>query len=256
MYLRLIIFGLLLGMVGCGARSEVAKEHVLYQVDKLLGEVDVNKKEAEIAVRKIEVGLDELKRGKLEAKVRLSQATERLSELTDKMVQVDQALVRLREPLKGNQEAHIDGKPFSVAAVKDMANRCIRARKQLASESEALLASSRRLESIVNSYEQRELDGRERLQKIKWHLDEVDASSLALKSMQDAVGLSGTNESVDFAAVEKQVRELKAKIDTELAFQDEKWQESGLERSLDAILRETSTASDTLAEIDAILGLK
>ncbi len=62
---------------------------------------------------------------------------------------------------------------------------------------------------------------------------------------------------MDFNTLEKQVRELSGKVDVELAFHDEKAKETSAEsKSLDSIVRETSTARDTLSEIDKILGGK
>ena len=55
------------GLAGCNARTEVAKDKVLAQVDALLGEIDVEKKKAEIGIRKMEAGLDEIKKGKIDA---------------------------------------------------------------------------------------------------------------------------------------------------------------------------------------------
>lgn len=255
MPIRLLMLSLVIAVVGCGARGEVARDQVLAQVDKLLGEIDVKKKEAEISIRNMDKGLDTLKKGKIEAKVRLSQTTEKLSDIESKTSKADQVLIRLREHLKGDQQTEINGKTFTVAELKDMADRTISARKKLTGESEVLKSSEQRLKRVVASLEQREQDGRERLRSLKQHLEDIDTKSLALKSMEDAAKLSGPAQKLDFEGVEKQVHDLSTKIDVELAFQDEKWQEIGSdEKSLETILRETSTASDTLSEIDKIVG--
>ena len=151
----------------------------------------------------------------------------------------------------------INQKKYSPAELKDMADKIIAARKKLSTEAEGLKSTQKRLDSIVTVMEQREQDGHERLSKIKQNLDEIDAKAVALKSMQEAANLSGSTETVDFNTVEKQVRDLSGKIDVELAFHDEKAQETSAEsKSLDSIVRETSTASDTVSEIDKILGGK
>lgn len=255
MDIRFLLFGLLLGVIGCGARGEVAKDQVLAQVDRLLGEIDVKRKGAEIAVRNTEAGLDRLKKGKIEAKVRLTQTSDRLSELGAKTERADQALIRLRDLLQSGQDAEINGNTYTVVALKDMADRTISARKKLANEAEVLESSRQRLERTVAALDGREQDGRERLRKLKQHLDEIDTKAVALKSMQDAASISGTTETLDFEVVEKQVRDLSTKLDVELAYQDEKWHESvSDEKSLDTLFRETSTASDTVSEIDVLLG--
>lgn len=249
-----LLIGLAVGVVGCGARGEVAKEQMLAQVDRLLGEIDVKKKEVAISVRNHEAGIDTIKRGKIEAKVRLAQITEKLSDLQGQIGQADKALGRLRDHLKAGKDAEINGKKFTDAELKDMAERTIAARKKLATEADALKSSQQRLQGVVTALEEREQDGRERLTRLKRDLDEIDAKSIALKSMQDSAKLSGGTETVDFDAVEKQVRDLATKIDVELTFQEQKGQEAGTDqKSLESIVRETSTATDTVAEIDKIL---
>jgi hypothetical protein len=153
-----------LGILGCGARAEVAKDKVLAQVDALLGEIDVKRKEAEIGIRDMDTGLDQLKKGKIEA----------------------------REALKQN-------------------------------------------------------------------LEEIDAKAVALKSIKDVSTLAGGGATFDFEKVEKQVKDLSTKIDTELAFHDEKAKEASTAsdlKSIDSVIRQTSTAGDAVSEIDKILGKK
>ena len=90
-----LVFGLALLLVGCGARTEVAKEKILAQVDKLLGEIDVKKKEAQMAVQGMEAGIDKIKMGKIESKMRLTQVTESLTAVEGKIAQADKTLGRL-----------------------------------------------------------------------------------------------------------------------------------------------------------------
>ena len=255
MYVRLVILGVVLAISGCGARGEVVKEQVLAQVDKILGEISVKKKEAQIVIQNMDAGLDKLKKGKIEAKVRLSQTTEKLSDLQAKTAKADQVLIRLRDHLKSDQQTEINGKKYTVPELKDMADRTISARKKLAAESDILKSSEQRLRRVVASLDQREQDGRDRLRTLKQHLDDIDTKSIALKSLQDAASLSGTAETLDFKGVEKQVRDLSTKIDVELAYEEEKWQESGTDdKTLESIVRDTSTAGDTVSEIDKLVG--
>ena len=110
----------------------------------------------------------------------------------------------------------------------------------------------------MNSLEQREKEGRDKLKGLKMHLDEIDAKAVALKSIKDASALSGGTTTLDFDNVEKQVRDLSTKIDVELAFHDEKGKQASASDvgSLDTIIKQTSTAGNTVSEIDKILGKK
>jgi hypothetical protein len=255
MFRRFLVFGLALLVGGCGARTEVAKEKILGQVDKLLGAIDVKKKEAQMAVQGMEAGIDKIKMGKIESKMRLTQVTDSLTAVKAKIAKADKALGRLRDGLKEGKETVFNQKTYSPTELKGMADQIIAARKKLRIEAEGLSSTQKRLAGIVTALEQREQDGRERLVKIRQNLDEIDAKAVALRSIQEAASLSGDTEVADFTAVEKQVRDLSGKIDVELAFNDEKAKEQSAEsKSLESIVRETSTASDTVSEIDKILG--
>jgi chromosome segregation ATPase len=250
-----LVFGLAPLVVGCGARTEVAKEKILGQVDRLLGTIDVKKKEAQLAVQGMEAGIDKIKMGRIESRMRLTQVTDNLTVVNAKIAQADKALGRLRDGLKEGKETVFNEKTYSSTELKGMADQIINARKKLFVEAEGLKSIQKRLSGIVTALEQREQDGRERLAKIKQSVDEIDAKAVALRSIQEAASLSGDTEVADFTAVEKQVRDLSGKIDVELAFNDEKVKEHSAEsKSLESIVRVTSTAGDTVSEIDKILG--
>lgn len=253
---RLLVLCSVLAVAGCGARAEVAKDKILAQVDSLLGEIDVKQKEAEIGVRKLSAGIDHVTRGKIEAKVKLTQLSDKLAEAEGKIANADKALTRLRDYLKQDKDVEISGKTFTPAQLKEMAETTIIARKRLATEADALKSSKDRIASVVASLEQREKKGRHRLRALKQHLEEIDAKTVALKSIQDAAAISGETAALDFETVEKQVRDLSTKIDVELGFQDEKAKEAALADvgSLATVIKQTSTARDTVAEIDNILG--
>ena len=135
----------------------------------------------------------------------------------------------------------------------------IDARKKLSTELESIKSARDRLATVVASLEQRERDGRDKMKALKQNLEEIDAKAVALKSIKDASTLSGGGATFDFEKVEKQVKDLSTKIDTELAFHDEKAKEAGTAsdlKSIDSVIRQTSTASDAVSEIDKILGKK
>lgn len=254
---RWLVLCSVLGILGCGARAEVAKDKILAQVDALLGEIDVKRKEAEIGIRNMDAGLDQLKKGKIEAKVKHTQFSDKVSELEAKIANADKALGRLRDYLKENKEVTLSGKKYTPAQLKEMAETAIDARKKLSSELDTIKGARDRLSAVVASLEQREKEGRDKLKALKQHLEEIDAKAVALKSIKDASTLSGGGATLDFEAVEKQVKDLSTKIDTELAFHDEKAKEAGAAsdlKSLETVVRQTSTASDAVSEIDKILG--
>ena len=256
---RFLLICLLASLAGCGARVEVAKDKILAQVDALLGEIDVKRKEADIGIHNMDTGLDQLKKGKIEAKVKQTQFSEKATELEGKIADADEALRRLREYLKANKDVTLSGKTFTPAQLNEMADTAISARKKLATELETVKQARDRLGAVATLLEQQEKSGRDKIKGLKQYLEEIDAKAVALKSIKDAASLSGGGAALDFEKVEKQVKDLSTKIDTELAFHDEKTKEAGTATevgSLESVIRQTSTASDKISEIDKILGKK
>ncbi len=253
---RLLVLCLLPALLGCGARVEVAKDKILAQVDSLLGEIDVKKKEAEIGVRNLTAAMEQYTRGKIEAKVKLKQVSGRLDELEKKVADADKFLGRLRDYLKAGKNVEISGKTYTPAQLKEMAEAAIPLRKKLGTEAEAFRGSKERLAKTVALLEQKEQEGRDKIQGLKLGLEEIEAKSVALESMKEASRLSGETAALDFGTVEKQVRDLSTKIDVELTFHDEKAKESSATKgdSLEAMIRQTSTSGDTVAEIDKLIG--
>ena len=205
----------------------MAKDKILAQVDALLGEIDVKRKEAEIGIRDMDAGLDQLKKGKIEARVKQTQFSDRVTELEGKIADADKALGRLRDYLKENKDVTLSGKTYTPAQLKEMAETAIDARKKLSTELESIKSARDRLAAVAASLEQREKDGRDKIKALKQHLEEIDAKAVALKSIKDASTLSGGGAALDFEKVEKQVKDLSTKIDTEMAFHDEKAKEAG-----------------------------
>jgi predicted RNA-binding protein with EMAP domain len=259
---NLIAFGLCaMSLIGCGdsskARMEVAKDKILSQVDALLGEVDVKRKTVDLAVQRLGDGIDKLKKGKIEARVRANSAGEQIAAVEQKIGEADKALGRLRDHLKEEKEVELSGRTFTPTQLKDMADKAISARKALATQVELLRQSRSRLDAVATNLENREKESLRKVSVLKLQLSEIDDKVIALKAIKDATTLSGNEPSVDFASVEESIRSLSTKVDAELAFQDEKWKESEQENestNLDAIISQTSTTGDTLAEIEKMIG--
>ena len=259
MKVRFLLMCLLVAITGCGARVEVAKDKILAQVDALLGEIDVKRKEAEIGIHNMDAGLDQLKKGKIEAKLKQTQFSEKATEVEGKIADADKALGRLRDYLKENKDVTLSGKTFTPAQLNEMADTAISARKRLATELETAKSAAGRLGAVAASLEQREKEGRGKIKGLKQCLEEIDAKAVALKSIKDAANLSGGGAALDFEKVEKQVKDVRSKIDAELAFHDEKAKESPAaseSATLESVVRQTSTAGDKISEIDKILGNK
>jgi chromosome segregation ATPase len=248
-------------LLGCSnssnARIEVAKDKILAQVDSLLGEVDVKRKVVDLAVGRLGEGIDQLKKGKIDARVRANNAGEQIAELEQRISEADNALSRLRDHLKEEKDVELSGRTFTPIQLKEMADKTISARKALVTQIELLRQSKSRLDAVATTLENREKESLQKIDALKQQLGEIDNKVIALKAIKDATSISGDEPSVDFASVQSSIRDLATKVDTELAFHDEKWKESEQDidsTNLESIISQTSTTNDTLAEIEKLIG--
>jgi chromosome segregation ATPase len=239
------------------ARVGVVKDNILSQVDALLGEVQVKRKKVELSMASIGEGVDKLKKGKIEAKVRASKISEQLSEIEGKIADADKALGRLKGYLQDGKDVEISGKTFTQAQIKEMAEKTISARKSLTTQMEAQKQARERLETVATGLEARERESAERIDAFKRQLDEIDAKALALSSIKEASMIPGNDTSVDFKNLESEIRNLSTKVDIQLGYHDEKWKETSRLDDKDligSILSDTSSSSDTLDEIEKLIG--
>lgn len=243
----------LLALPGCGPRLEVARDRLLAEADRLLGEIEVHRKEIDPAIQKAEATLARLKKGRIEVQVRAAQISHHLSSTHDRLARTDRALARLRDLLGSDGQVEIAGTIYAPAQLSGMANRTISARKSLAAQAETLQSTAERLQGVVALLETREQAGRDRLDSLKGLLVEIDAKAVALKAIKEAAWVADAG-ALDFEALERQVRDLEAKIDGELAYHEEVLRQTTANSdSVEAILADTSNR-DFMVEIDRLLG--
>jgi hypothetical protein len=253
---RCLLLGFAILLIGCDARTQVLQEKITTRIDKLLGEFEVKKKQAEIATKKYQEEIDQLTKSKIETKVRLTQLQEKAQVAEAKQAEVDKTILRLRDYLAQGGEVEISGKKYSESQVKEMAEKLIAARKKLVSEIDVMKKSSAQIESIYTSLEAKESKAKGSLEGIKMTLDTIKIKTDALTAMQASSSNSNVGNDLDFESLEQQVAEISNKLDIELAFEQQKT-DSNLSpaTSIDEIISQTSTAGDTIKEIDS-LGIK
>ncbi|MFM2215928.1 MAG: hypothetical protein RL240_246 [Planctomycetota bacterium] len=249
---------LLILYVGCDARSQVLKDNVVAKIDKMLGEFQVRQKEAEMALSKLESGMEQLKRARIETKIKLAQLTEKQNAAEAKIGEVDKTIGRLRDYLSQEGDVEISGKKFSQAQVKEMADKMLSTRKKLVAEAETFEKSSKQVERSLTLLERNETNGKAKLDNVKLLLEEIETKKVALTAMQEVSATSTTGKELDFTTLEKQVASLSEKISTEIAVLDELEMDQGAGSALsaDEIMSTTSTANDTIEEMNRILGDK
>lgn len=253
MIYRCLLLCLVTFIIGCDARTKVLQEKITSRIDKLLGEYEVKKKEAEIATSKYEEEIAQLTKAKIETKIRLTKLNEKVEAAEGKQSEVDKTILKLREYLTKEGEVEISGRKYSQAQVKEMAEKLIMARKKLVSEIDVMKKSTAQIESIFLSLEERESKAKKSLDGIKLTMDTIKIKTDALTAMQSTSDATNVGSDIDLDSLEKQVSEISGQLDVELAFQQEKMNASEQSMtSVEDIISKTSTASDTIAEIDSL----
>lgn len=245
----------LLTLPGCGPRLEVARDRLLAEADRLLGEIEVKRKEIDPAIQQAEAALARLKKSRIEVQVRASQISSDLTSTHDRLAETDRALARLRDLLGQGSSVEIAGTAYTLTQLGGMATGAISTRKSLAAQVATLQSTQERLESVVALLETREQAGRDRLDSLKGLLVEIDAKAVALTAIKEAARVAEDAGALDCEALERQIQDLEAKVDGELAFHEEMLKQATADSdSVATILRDTGSTDEVVAEIDRLLG--
>jgi predicted nucleic acid-binding Zn-ribbon protein len=254
-----LIVLVMVSLVGCEARVEVAKEKALAKIDSLLGTMEVKRKEIDISVRALNDGINGLRKAKIKAQVKHDQLEQKVIPISDKIASVDQSLKKLRDHLASGEPVDIAGKTYGPQELKQMADRVLKARKDYVAQRDGLMEAQHSLQNVVSTLERKQEGYEQRLFRLEGQIAEIDAKRIALKSMQDASAVIVENQenlarNVD--QLEDQVLDLFADVQAELWVEDEKWNAASLETELisaDAIVAATQDPTDMIAEIDRVL---
>jgi|GEM_PF-1166398 len=258
--------GLLAGLalMGCSdstkARVEVAKDAALKKIDSFLGNLDVQHKEIELALKTLKEATTEVGKQKIKAQVKVDQIDAKVQPIRDQMAKADSSLKRFRELIAANAPAELGGKTYSVEEITKMAAKVVEAHKGYETQIAANEQSQVGLKKIVVTLEKRQLDLKGKITRLEANMAEIDTQIAAAKAMKDAsssIGDSGATLDENIAKLEDKMAGLMADAKVELTVENEKWDAVSIDKdidSVDSIINKSQQSTDTLAEIDRILG--
>ena len=247
-------------VVGCGARVEVAKEKTLAKIDSMLGSLDVKRKEIEHSVNALKDGVDGLRKAKIKAQVKHDQLEQKVAPISERITDIDQSLKKLRDHLASGDAVELAGRSYSPDELKQMADKVLTARKEFVVQRERFQKSQGSLKKVVATLERKQQDYEQNLSRLESQIAEIDSKRIALKAMQDASAAMGNSEETmvhNVEELEDKVNDLFADVEGELLAEDERWDTTAVEQEIDAVdafVSATHDPSDTLSEIDAVLG--
>jgi peptidoglycan hydrolase CwlO-like protein len=247
-------------MYGCGPRAEVAKKKVLDRLDDMLGKMDVQRAEIDTGIKSTKQAVEGIRKAKIKAQVKMDQLDEKAKPFEEKIGQCDQTLTRLRDLLKADKPADIAGKTYSVADLKDMAGKIIQARKDTEKEIDGFKMARENMRKVVATLGKQQQALETRLTSLQGQVAKLDAEMAAAKAMKDASASMGDKDATlaaNLDSLEEKVASLSGDVRAELQSESEKFSEAKTDKAIsdvDAFIRDSQKPTDTVAEIDKILG--
>ena len=170
----------LLLTAGCEARTQVAKEKALDQIDSLLGSMDVKRKEIELSVGALKDSLAGLRKAKITVQVKLDQIDRKARPVEERLATIDDTLKTLRDHLKSATAVEIAGRTYSQDELKADGETGDHRAKGVAEQLTVLWDSQARLKKVVATLEQRQQEYEQKLSAIENRVAVIDASRSAL----------------------------------------------------------------------------
>jgi len=253
-----------LALPGCGdaakARVDVAKQAAMKKLDGFLGSLDVKRKEIDLAIKSLKQATTEISKQRIKAQVKVDQIDSKVQPVRDQIAKTDSSLKRFRDLIATGASGEIAGKSYSLDEIKAMAAQVIEARKRYEGQVASFDQSQVGLKKIVTSLDVRRNELQGKINQLETSLTKIDMQMASAKAMKDAsaaIGDSETSLDENIANLEDMVADLMAETQGELAIEGEKWDFAAADQqidSVDAIISNTQGPSDTLSEIDLILG--
>jgi phage shock protein A len=228
----------------------------------MLGKMDVQKAEIDNGIKSAKQAAEGVRKAKVRAQVQLDQLTEKVRPFEEKVAACDATLTRLRDALTADMPATFAGKSYSVDELKAMAGKVIAERKKADSEIQGFKAARETMSKQVTMLAETQQKIETKIANLQTQVARLDAEILAARSMKQAsasMGDAGSSLSDNLDELEKKIATLSADARVELANETDRWSSTATEKAIsdvDSFIRDSQRPSDTVSEIDAILGGK
>jgi chromosome segregation ATPase len=248
-----------------GARGEVAKKKVLSQIDKWLGESDVQRTEIDRGIRGLDEGITKLSDARIKAQVQAELLGKELQGNKKKIDDSKVALVKLKSDLtafdtNANYTVSYGARSYTKKEDLDkMARKVIENHTSLVSQTESMEKRVQTYDKTAETLLSRENEAKKKLTDMRNKLKELDAKIemvKAQKSAAEALSESDKTFAESIAGIEEKIKNLDLNTETAVRKEDEKWKELTAKTEVEDATKIISNSKSTVAEIDALLGNK
>jgi|SRR5579884_1937766 len=248
-----------------GARGEVAKKKVLNQIDKWLGESDVQRTEIERGIKDLDEGITKLTNARIKSQV---QAELLSKELVSNKKKIEDSKVTLAK-LKSDLSAFDSDSAFTVSYgsksytkkgdLEKMAQKVIDFHKTLVSQTESMEKRLQAYETTAKTLEAREDEAKKRLDSMRNKLKELEAKIEMVRAQKAAAETLNENDKTfadSIAGIEEKLKNLEIDTETAVRREDERWKELVAKTEVEDASKLITNSKSTINEIDALLGSK
>jgi len=244
------------------ARVQVAQKKIFDRIDDALGKMDVQKAEIDNGIKSAKQAADGVRKTKVRADVALRQLNDKILPFEERISQCDQTLMKLRDALAADMPVTIAGKTYSVAELKEMAGKVIVARKEAETQINGFKSAREAMTKQVALLTKTQQGIEAKIAGLQSQMVKLDSEIVAAKAMKQASAAMGDADSSladNLNELERKIATLSADAQSELALETDRWNAANADKAIsdvDAFIRDSQKSSDTVAEIDRILGGK
>jgi hypothetical protein len=242
-------------LIGCGPRAEVAKDKVVAQIDKVLGELDVKMKTAEQGLEKNKKLLEDVKQKRHLAASRIDVIDKRQIEPLQEDIDRGKKILEDFQPhINKSEDVTIKGKVYSPEKVKASVTSILDLVKKKQAEI-APLQEQRVIHEKTHEFLQKQEKVLEKqVTDLETSMKQIKAKKEQAETMKQASAATSGVSTEDFESLNKQVNELFAEVDASVAYHEEELDKE-LKKVTDNVdLSDYETDADLSAEINKILG--
>lgn len=248
---------------GCGPRGAVAKDKIVAQIDKLLGELDVKKKKIEQEYAKLKTDIENVRERRINTEVRLEQLTLKKKNAEGKITEIKGKMTALQALVKKATES--ESKSVENNGATWSAEQLNKASAELVAEYQAaekelnsnLKTSIDAMTRSLDFLKKQEDAGKQMVVQIETKMQEIDARKIAMDAVKNATDLAGNESSITekYGALSKEIEDLFVDVETAMRKEEENLQDLQSNTSIaDEILAEPADLNSTLNQLNAILG--
>ncbi len=261
MYRYVICCVMLLALVGCEARTQVARDKILAKIDKWLGELDVKRQKIENKRKELVDAVEEVRKKKIQAQVRLEEYENKTGQIEKDIQKIKSGLEVLRPHLSATEAVEINNKSYEPAEINDMANKIADDYEALNEKLGAYKATMKAFQQSYDLLSAQQSNFSESMKRMDQQLSQIDAKKEAIEGMKTAQTILGEGGSISdrFTELENEINDLFIDVEAEMRVENEKIAErerdlNSRSADVDSILKEIETVDTTASRIDAILG--